>query len=331
MKQTLYRTSDDSPIFSALKRPRQSKDVTVVVELMARFDEASNIRWARELEDAGVQVFHGIFGFKTHCKLALIVRRDSDGIVRSYAHLGTGNYNPVTARFYTDISLLTARPDSPTPFSASSAISPPTGKPGPSLPPAARRTLTLAHDILALIAREAEHAKAGKPARIVAKMNGLLDVPTIDALYAASQAGVEIDLIVRGMCALRPGIPGLSEHIRVRSIIGRFLEHSRIFWFANGGPMRQGIFCGSADWMTRNLYERCEVVFPVADPALKHRLYDEILGSYLRDNVKARLLRPDGSYERAPKRHHSERTRLSHWPLPLPGKAAWPLRACHRR
>ncbi|MGA7156603.1 MAG: polyphosphate kinase 1 [Acidobacteriaceae bacterium] len=305
IKQTLYRTSADSPIFSALKSGAQSKDVTVVVELMARFDEASNIRWARELEDAGVQVFHGIFGFKTHCKLALVVRRDSDGIVRSYAHLGTGNYNPVTARFYTDISLLTARPDLTEAVLRVFRYLTAEWEAGPNAyRPLLVAPVTLHSDMLALIAREAAHAKSGKPARIIAKVNGLLDVPTIDALYAASQAGVEIDLIVRGMCALRPGIPGLSEHIRVRSIIGRFLEHSRIFWFANGGPddgEKSEVFCGSADWMTRNLYERCEVVFPVVNPALKHRLRDEILGSYLRDNLKARLMRSDGSYERAPR------------------------------
>jgi polyphosphate kinase len=305
IKQTLYRTSADSTIFTALKTAAQTKDVTVVVELMARFDEASNIRWARELEDAGVQVFHGIFGFKTHCKLALIVRRDSDDIIRSYAHLGTGNYNPVTSRFYTDISLLTARPELTDAVLRVFRYLTADWKAGPNAyRPLLVAPVALATDMLALIAREAAHAQAGRPARIIAKMNGLLDVPTIDALYAASQAGVAIDLIVRGMCALRPGVPGLSDHIRVRSIIGRFLEHSRIFSFANGGPddgPQSEIFCGSADWMTRNLHERCEVVFPVADPALKRRLREEILGSYLDDNLKARLMNPDGSYQRAPK------------------------------
>ena len=305
IKQTLYRTSADSTIFSALRTAAQTKEVTVVVELMARFDEASNIRWARELEDAGVQVFHGIFGFKTHCKLALIVRRDSDGIIRSYAHLGTGNYNPVTSRFYTDISLLTARPELTDAVLRVFRYLTADWKAGPdAYRPLLVAPLTLHSDLLALIAREAEHARAGKPARIIAKMNGLLDIPTIDALYAASQAGVDIDLIVRGMCALRPGVPGLSDHIHVRSIIGRFLEHSRIFFFANGGPEdgpQSEVFCGSADWMTRNLYERCEVVFPVVDPALKRRLRDEILESYLRDNLKARLMGEDGSYDRAPK------------------------------
>ncbi|HEY5380927.1 MAG TPA: polyphosphate kinase 1 [Acidobacteriaceae bacterium] len=295
IKQTLYRTSADSPIFGALKEAAQSKDVTVVVELMARFDEASNIRWARELEDAGVQVFHGIYGSKTHCKLVLLVRRDPDGQLRSYAHLGTGNYNPTTARFYTDVSLLTCRPELTSAvqnvfryLTAEWDTGDETYRPLQVAP------ITLAADTLALIAREAEHARAGKPARIIAKMNALLDAKTIDALYVASQAGVEIDLIVRGMCALRPGVRGLSDRIRVRSIVGRFLEHTRIFWFANAGAAE--IFAGSADWMPRNLYERCEVVFPVVDEASAHRLRDEILEAYLRDTVKARLMQPDGSY-----------------------------------
>ena len=299
IKQTLYRTSADSPIFSALKTAAQSKDVTVVVELMARFDEASNIRWARELEDAGGQVFHGIFGFKTHCKLALIVRRDSTGTVHSYAHLGTGNYNPVTARFYTDISLLTARPEFTEAALRVFRYLTAEWDAGPeAYRPLMLAPVTLKTDFLTLIAREAEHARAGQPARIIAKINGLLDIPTIEALYAASQDGVEIDLIVRGMCALRPAVPGLSERIRVRSILGRFLEHSRIFWFANAG--QEEVFCGSADWMTRNLHERCEVVFPIVDPALRQRLRDEILGAYLADNLKARIMLPDGGYERAP-------------------------------
>jgi polyphosphate kinase len=300
IKQTLYRTSADSPIFGALKEAAQSTDVTVVVELMARFDEASNIRWARELEDAGVQVFHGILGFKTHCKLALIVRRDSDGTIRSYAHLGTGNYNPVTARFYTDISLLTARPEiTEAALRVFRYLTAGWEASDDAYRPLLVAPLTLAQDTLALITRETAHARSKKPARIIAKMNGLLDAATIEALYAASQAGVQIDLIVRGMCALRAGVPGLSDNIRVRSIIGRFLEHSRIFWFANGGA--EEVFCGSADWMPRNLYERCEVLFPVCDPAAMKRLRHEILESYLRDDVKARLMQPDGSYIRAPK------------------------------
>jgi polyphosphate kinase len=298
MKQTLYRTSNDSSIFRALTEAGQSKEVTVVVELMARFDEDSNIRWARELEDAGVGVFHGIFGFKTHCKLALLVRRDPDGVVRRYAHLGTGNYNPVTARFYTDISLLTSRPKITEAvqkvFNYLTAETE-----SDSFSPLMVAPLTLAEQLIALIDREAAHAKAGKPASIIAKMNGLLDRRTVEALYAASKAGVEIDLIVRGMCSLRPGVKGLSERIRVRSIVGRFLEHSRIFSFANGGE--EEIYCGSADWMPRNLIERCEVMFPVLQPDLHARLRKEILAAYLADNTKARILQPNGDYIRAPR------------------------------
>jgi len=297
MKQTLYRTSADSPLFKALTEAAQSKEVTVVIELMARFDEASNIRWAHEMEDAGVGVFLGILGLKTHCKLALMVRRDPDGAIRRYAHLGTGNYNSVTARQYTDISLLTARPE------ITSAIQSvfrylTAESDAESYAPLLVAPLTLAPAILQLIARETAHAKAGRPAAIVAKMNALLDRATIEALYEASRAGVEIDLIVRGMCSLRPGVEGLSERIRVRSIVGRFLEHSRIFWFSNGGQPE--VFCGSADWMPRNLVERSEAVFPVDDPALAARLRNEILAAYLADNTKARLLQPDGSYTRAP-------------------------------
>ncbi len=300
IKQTLYRTSANSTIFRALKDAAQTKETTVVVELMARFDEASNIRWARELEDAGVQVFHGLFGQKTHCKLALIVRRDPDGAIRSYAHLGTGNYNPVTARFYTDISLLTSRPE------LTSAVQNVfryltadwQAEPG-AYRPLLVSPVTLAQDTLALIARETDHARAGRPAHIIAKMNALLDGKTIEALYAASIAGVEIDLIIRGMCALRPQVHGLSERIRVRSVVGRFLEHSRIFSFANGGTHE--VYAGSADWMPRNLYERCEVVFPVVNPPAAHRIRHEILEAYLRDEVKTRTLESDGLYHRVPR------------------------------
>jgi polyphosphate kinase len=300
MKQTLYRTSKDSPIFTALREAGQAKDVTVVVELMARFDEDSNIRWARELEDNGVGVFHGIFGLKTHCKLSLLVRRDPDGHVRRYAHLGTGNYNPVTARFYTDISLLTSNPELTTAVqTVFNYLTAEAEADAEAYRPLMVAPLTLAEDVLRLIHREAEHARNGRPSGIVAKMNGLLDRKTVEALYAASQAGVSIDLIVRGMCSLRPGVKGLSENIRVRSIVGEYLEHSRIFDFVNGGEPE--IFCGSADWMARNLYERCEVLFPVTDPALTGRLREEILASYLRDNVKARLLQPNGEYHRAKK------------------------------
>jgi polyphosphate kinase len=298
MKQTLYRTSKDSSIFRHLTEAGQTKEVTVVVELMARFDEDSNIRWARELEDAGVGVYHGIFGQKTHCKLALLVRRDPDGVVRRYAHLGTGNYNPVTARFYTDISFLTCRPEI---TAAAHAVFNylTTEAESDSYKPLLMAPVTMKPGFIELIDREAQHAREGQPAHIVAKMNGLLERGTVEALYAASQAGVKIDLIVRGMCSLRPGIPGLSETITVRSIVGRFLEHSRIFSFANGGEPE--VFCGSADWMARNLLERCEVVFPVTEPALSDRLRNEILAAYLADTRKARLLQPDGRYVRAPR------------------------------
>ncbi|MEG9431523.1 polyphosphate kinase 1 [Terriglobus sp. ADX1] len=306
IKQTLYRTSRDSPLFQALLDAAQTTDVTVVVELMARFDEDSNIRWARTLEDAGVQVFHGIVGLKTHAKLALLVRRDPDGVTRRYAHLGTGNYNSITARFYTDVSLLTANE------AVTSAVQKvfnylTADAQNENFRPLLVAPVTLAADILHLIEREAQHARAGRPARIIAKMNALLDGNTVRALYAASQAGVEIDLIVRGMCALRPGVRKLSERIRVRSIVGRFLEHSRIYWFQNGSTSDSGgphdhteVYCGSADWMPRNLFERCEAVYPVTQPDLKQRLRHEILETYLADTVKARFLQEDGSYTRPP-------------------------------
>jgi polyphosphate kinase len=298
MKQTLYRTSQDSPMFQAMIDAAATKETTLVVELMARFDEASNIRWARSMEDAGVQVFHGVVGLKTHCKLALMVRRDEDGVTRRYCHLGTGNYNPVTARFYTDLSLLTSNPEITERvhmvfnyLTAHAEID--------DYRPLLVAPLTMAESFLGLIRRETEHARAGRPAHIVAKMNALLEPSVIEALYAASQAGVQINLIVRGLCILRPGVKGLSDNIRVRSIVGRFLEHSRIFHFANGGD--DETYLGSADWMPRNLFERCEVVFPVRDAAAKARIHDEILPAYLADTIKARVQQPDGSYVRAAK------------------------------
>ncbi|HEY3705861.1 MAG TPA: polyphosphate kinase 1 [Terracidiphilus sp.] len=298
IKQTLYRTSSDSPMFQAITEAAATKEATLVVELMARFDEASNIRWARNMEDAGVQVFHGVVGLKTHCKLALLVRRDEDGVTRRYCHLGTGNYNPVTARFYTDLSLLTCDPQITERvhmvfnyLTAHAEVD--------DYRPLLVAPLTMAESFLGLIRREADHARAGRPARIVAKMNALLEPSVIEALYQASQAGVEIDLIIRGVSIIRPGVPGLSERIRVRSIVGRFLEHSRIFLFANGGDHE--IYLGSADWMPRNLFERCEVAFPVRDPAALARIHDEILPAYLADTTKARLQQPDGMYVRANK------------------------------
>ncbi|HUB30600.1 MAG TPA: polyphosphate kinase 1 [Terracidiphilus sp.] len=298
MKQTLYRTSEDSPMFQALIEAAATKEATLVVELMARFDEASNIRWARSMEDAGVQVFHGVVGLKTHCKLAMLVRRDEDGVTRRYCHLGTGNYNPVTARFYTDLSLLTCDAQITERvhmvfnyLTAHAEID--------DYRPLLVAPLTMAESFLGLIRRETEHARAGRPAHIVAKMNALLEPSVIEALYQASQAGVEVDLIVRGLSILRPGVKGLSERIRVRSIVGRFLEHSRIFHFANGGEGE--FYLGSADWMPRNLFERCEVVFPVRDAAAIARIHGEILPAYLADTVKARVQQHDGSYVRASK------------------------------
>jgi polyphosphate kinase len=296
IKQTLYRTGENSRVVQALIEAAAKKEVTAVVELKARFDEASNIRWARDMEDAGVQVFHGLVGLKTHCKLSLLVRRDPDGVSRRYAHLGTGNYNATTARIYTDMSLMTADQEVTGAvhdvFAFLTAYSE-----HPSYAPLAVSPINLAENCLDLIARESDHARVGRPARIIAKMNALLDKNIIASLYRASQAGVEIDLLVRGMCALRPGVRGISDRIRVTSIVGRFLEHSRIFYFANGG--QDSVYLSSADWMPRNLYERVEVMFPVKDSVLRDRIRHEILDAYLSDTVKARVLRRDGSYVRA--------------------------------
>jgi polyphosphate kinase len=293
IKQTLYRTNEHSLIVPSLVDAASRKEVTAVVELKARFDEASNIRWARDLEDAGVQVFYGLVGLKTHCKLSLIVRRDPDGEVRSYAHIGTGNYNATTARMYTDLSLFTAKPEVTRAvhdvFSFLTAYAE-----NPSYDPLLVAPLDLAEKCIALIDREAEHARQGNEARIIAKMNALLDKNIIQALYRASQAGVQIDLIVRGICALRPGVRGVSDNIRVRSIVGRFLEHSRIYYFSNGGE--EEIYMGSADWMPRNLYERVEVLVPLRDEVLRERVRREILDAYLADNRKARVLLRDATY-----------------------------------
>ncbi len=296
IKQTLYRTSEHSLIVPSLMDAASRKEVTAVVELKARFDEASNIRWARDLEDAGVQVFHGLVGLKTHCKLSLLVRRDPDGVPRSYAHIGTGNYNAATARIYTDLSLFTANPEITRAvhdvFSFLTAYAE-----NQSYEPLLVAPLDLAEKCIALIEREADHARRGDPARIIAKMNALVDKNIVQALYRASQAGVEINLIVRGICALRPGVRGVSENIRVRSIVGRFLEHSRIYYFANGGD--EEIYIGSADWMPRNLYERVEVLVPLRDEMLRQRVRHEILDAYLADNRKARILLKDETYIRA--------------------------------
>jgi polyphosphate kinase len=295
MKQTLYRTSSDSPVARALLEAAGKKEVTVVVELKASFDETSNIRWARSFEDAGVQVSHGLVGLKTHAKLALVVRNDPDGKIRRYVHLGTGNYNPSTARFYSDLSLLTSDESITSAvhdvFNFLTAYSEQA-----HYKPLMVAPRDLAKGCIALIDREARHARRGRPSRIIAKVNAVVDPPMIQALYRASRSGVDIDLIVRGQCALVPGVRGLSSRIKVRSIVGRFLEHSRIFYFENGG--KPEVYLGSADWMQRNLYERVEVLFPLKDPQLCQRVCNEILSSYLADTRKARILAADGTYSR---------------------------------
>jgi polyphosphate kinase len=293
MKQTLYRTNSDSPVARALLEAAGKKEVAVVVELKASFDEATNIRWARSFEDAGVQVFHGLAGLKTHAKLALVVRQDPDGKIRRYTHLGTGNYNPSTARFYTDLSLFTS--DERITSAVHDVFNYLTAYADkPHYKPLLVAPKDMAKTCIGLIDREGRHARRGRPARIIAKCNAIVDPPVIKALYRASQAGVEIDLIVRGQCTLVPGLRGISSRIRVRSIVGRFLEHSRIFYFENGGEPE--LYLGSADWMPRNLYERVEVLFPVKDESLRQRLCEEILPSYLADTRKARVLGSDGLY-----------------------------------
>jgi polyphosphate kinase len=295
IKQTLYRTNSDSPIARALLDAAGKKEVTVVVELKASFDEATNIRWARSFEDAGVQVFHGLVGLKTHAKLMLIVRNDPDGKIRRYAHLGTGNYNPSTARYYSDLSLLTN--DEAITSAVHDVFNYLTAyAEQPNYKPLLLAPRDMARTSIALIDRESRHARRGRPARIIAKINAVIDPPIIQALYRASRAGVDIDLIVRGQCALVPELRGVSSRIRVRSIVGRFLEHSRIFYFENGG--KPDIYLGSADWMPRNLYERVEVLFPLKDPQHCERVCNEILSSYLADTLKARILGSDGAYSR---------------------------------
>ena len=295
IKQTLYRTGDDSQVIQSLiDAAQRKKEVTVMVELKARFDEASNIEWAKQLEECGVHVIYGLMGLKTHCKLSMLVRRDHDRL-RRYAHLGTGNYNHITARFYTDLGLITAQDDITADvaevFNLLTTRSPDSRFRKLLVAPS-----TLMKGLLERIDREIDNARAAKPAFIIAKMNGLLDPKIIRALYRASQAGVQVDLIVRGICTLRPGIPGVSDNIRVYSIIGRYLEHSRVFCFANGGHME--LWAGSADWMNRNLRGRVEVVFPIEDENLKKRVYREFLSLCLQDRIKARQLQANGTYQR---------------------------------
>lgn len=295
MKITLYRTSGDSPIVAALIDAAQNgKQVTAVVEIKARFDEENNIQWARRLEEAGVNVIYGVVGLKTHCKTLLIVRRDEDKL-RRYAHLATGNYHPKTARIYTDLGLLTCRDEITEEVALMFNILTGVTK-YPGFKHLMMAPFDLADRLLQLIHREAANAIAGKPARIIMKLNSLVDEKMIIALYDASRAGVRIDLVVRGICCLRPGVPGISENIKVSSIVGRFLEHSRIFYFENGGDFV--VLLGSADLMPRNLYRRVEIVFPVLSQELKDHIKKDILDVFLADNVKARVLKPDGTYER---------------------------------
>jgi polyphosphate kinase len=299
IKQTLYRTSGDSPIVRALiEASRNDKQVTALVELKARFDEANNIQWAKQLEEAGVHVVYGLVGHKTHCKLCLVVRSEGK-TMKNYAHLGTGNYNPRTARLYTDLSYFTSRRD----------ITSDVAQLFNTLTGFGRTQrfrniwvapFNLHRRIGELIDREAANARSGKPARILAKMNALVDKATIDALYAASQAGVKVDLIVRGVCCLVPGVKGLSENITVRSIVGRFLEHARCFYFENGGgePL---ILAGSADWMPRNFFRRVEVLFPIKDAALRSWILTELFPVELRDNDNTHVLDSSGAYRPAPR------------------------------
>ena len=294
IKQTLYRVSGNSPIIAALAAAADNgKQVSVLVELKARFDEENNINWAKTLEKAGCHVIYGLVGLKTHSKITLVVRREEDGI-RRYVHLGTGNYNDSTAKQYTDCGLMTCNPligeDATAVFNMLSGYSEPLGWNKLVLAP-----LWLRGKLLKLIRRETENARKGEPAHIIAKMNSLCDKEVIASLYEASCAGVKIELIVRGICCLKAGVPELSENIHVRSIVGNFLEHSRIFYFENGG--RPQLFMASADWMPRNLDKRVEIMFPVEDPEIKKQVM-HILEVQLADNVKAHILQPDGSYEK---------------------------------
>ena len=298
IKQTLYRVSGNSPIIASLAQAAENgKQVSVLVELKARFDEENNIVWAKKLEQAGCHVIYGLVGLKTHSKIALVVRREEDGI-RRYVHLGTGNYNDSTAKLYTDCGIFTCNEaigeDATAVFNMLSGYSEPLSWNELVLAPIWLRTR-----FMRLIARETKHAREGKPAKIVAKMNSLCDEGIIAALYEASAAGVEIELIVRGICCLKVGIPGISENIHVRSIVGNFLEHSRIFFFLNDGE--EELYMGSADWMPRNLDRRVEILFPVLDDTLKEKV-KHILDVELADNTKAHVLKPDGEYEKIARR-----------------------------
>ncbi len=323
IKQTLYRTSSDSPIVRALQRAADNgKQVTAVIEIKARLDEERNIQWARELEKAGVHVVFGFVGLKTHCKVCLVVRREDEGI-RRYVHLGTGNYNPQTARVYTDLGYLTCNPDFSQDVQALFNY-----LTGYSELPQWRKLVVapsrMQSFMIEKIQQEVAHQQAGKAGRIIAKINGLLEPAMVQALYRASQAGVKIDIVCRGICALRPGLPGISDNIRVFSVVDRFLEHSRIFYFENAGDAQ--VFIGSADWMDRNLSRRVEVVWPVEQADLKQRLV-EVLNTVLADNVKARELLPDGSYRRVAPKPEEPRLRAQERFLELAAQNAMRLLA----
>lgn len=295
IKITLYRTSSDSPIVKALRHAAQlNKQVTVLIELKARFDEANNINWAKVMEESGIHVVYGFVGLKTHCKCCLVVRREGDGL-RRFAHVGTGNYHTKTARLYTDLSLLTAKEEITS--EVAQVFNTLTGfAKSPDFNKLMVAPYTLHRKMNELIQQEARNARKGLPARILVKCNSLIDKETIDHLYQASRAGVQIDLLIRGICGLVPGVKGMSENIRVRSLLGRFLEHSRIFYFQNARGERPLLFAGSADWMARNFYRRNEVIYPIEQEDLRQRVLDEIIETYLKDTRNAKQLRPSGSY-----------------------------------
>jgi polyphosphate kinase len=311
IKMCLYRIGENSPIAPELIRASENgKQVTALIEIKARFDEANNIEWGKRLERAGVHVIYGLLGLKTHAKTTLIVRREGDKL-RRYVHLATGNYNPATSTVYTDLGLLTA--DEEIGADVSALFNYLTVYTEPAvINKALIAPINLRERMVELIERETENAKLGRRAKIVAKLNRLADASIVNKLYEASQAGVEIDLIVRGVCTLRPGVPGLSDNIRVRSVVGRLLEHSRVYFFENGGDNE--VYIGSADWMPRNLDRRVEVLAPIENRSIRRFLIDEYLKIYLDDTAKARFLQPDGSYTRPETREEGVDAQLAFQP-----------------